>query len=297
MLENINKSGYTVPTPIQAYTIPAVLNGRDIIGIAQTGSGKTAAFLIPCISKLLGKVKKLAAPRPAFGNWDSPMPPRGEPLILIVAPTRELCIQIFDEARRLCYRSMLRPCVAYGGGPVREQVAEIQKGCDILVATPGRLIDIMNKPHVLSLSRVKYTIIDEADELLQDDWEEDMKKIMSGGDTNEDADHRYLMFSATFNKDLRQLAKNYLAVDFVRVRIGRAGSTHINVSQQIIYAERDMKNQALYDLLVSMPPSRTIVFVNTKRNADFVDDYLYNNGMPSTSIHSDRTQQEREDAL
>ena len=106
----------------------------------------------------MGKAKKLAAPRPNLGtgfdaNRDRV---RAEPLVLVVAPTRELCCQIFDEARRLCYRSMLRPCVAYGGGPIREQVAELNKGCDILVATQGRLFDIMSKPNVLSLARVRY---------------------------------------------------------------------------------------------------------------------------------------------
>lgn len=131
----------------------------------------------------MGKAKKLAAPRPNLANGfvaerDSV---RGEPLILIVAPTRELCCQIFDEARRLCYRSMLRPCVAYGGAPVREQKDDLARGCDILVATPGRLLDFMAQPHVLSLARVRYTIIDEADEMLHDDWEEDMMQIMSGG--------------------------------------------------------------------------------------------------------------------
>jgi len=106
----------------------------------------------------MGKVRKLAAPRPNLANGFDPEVDRvrAEPLILIVAPTRELCTQIFDEARRLCYRSMLRPCVAYGGGPVREQLTELSKGCDILVATPGRLLDFMSKPHVLSLSRVRY---------------------------------------------------------------------------------------------------------------------------------------------
>jgi ATP-dependent RNA helicase DDX3X len=131
----------------------------------------------------MGKAKKLAASRPDLSkgfdeNLDSV---RAEPLVLIVAPTRELATQIFDEARRLCYRSMLRPCVVYGGGPVREQRMELQKGCDILIGTAGRLIDFMNKPHVLSLRRVKYTIIDEADEMIHADWETEFKQIMSGG--------------------------------------------------------------------------------------------------------------------
>lgn len=123
----------------------------------NAGSGKTAAFLIPCISKLMGKVKKLAARRPNLAvDFDvSRERVRAEPLILIVAPTRELCCQIFDEARRLCYRSMLRPCVAYGGGPIRDQIAQLNLGCDLLVATPGRLLDFMSRPDVLSLSRVR----------------------------------------------------------------------------------------------------------------------------------------------
>ena len=105
----------------------------------------------------MGKIKKLAARRPALGNGFNPEVDkvRAEPLILVIAPTRELCCQIFDEARRLCYRSMMRPCVAYGGGPVREQWAELEKGCDILVATPGRLIDFINRGNVLSLARLK----------------------------------------------------------------------------------------------------------------------------------------------
>jgi ATP-dependent RNA helicase DDX3X len=131
----------------------------------------------------MGKVKKLAAPRPNLANGFNPDTDmvRAEPLVLVVAPTRELCCQIFDEARRLCYRSMLRPCVAYGGGPKREQMDELRKGCDILVATPGRLIDFMSSPNLLSLNRLRFTIIDEADEMLHDDWEEEMSKIMAGG--------------------------------------------------------------------------------------------------------------------
>ena len=247
----------------------------------------------------MGKVKKLAARRPNLANgFNAEVDTvRAEPLILVVCPTRELCCQIFDEARRLCYRSMLRPCVVYGGGPIREQRAELARGCDILVATPGRLLDFMSKPDVLSLGRVRFTIIDEADEMLHADWEEEMAKIMSGGDTNEDGDHRYLLYSATFNKDMRRLAKKYLASDHVRVRIGRAGSAHVNVKQQVIWVERNAKQQAAYDLLLAMPPSRTLVFCNSKKGVDFLDDYLFNLGLPTTSIHADRTQREREDAL
>ena len=123
------------------------------------GSGKTAAFLIPTLSKLMGKAKKLAAPRPDLTQpWTPDQGVRGEPLILVVVPTRELATQIFDEARRLCYRSMLRPCVAYGGAPSREQADQIRKGCDVLIATPGRLQDFLQRGHLLSLNRVKYVL-------------------------------------------------------------------------------------------------------------------------------------------
>lgn len=158
VLRNTELCGYDTPTPIQSYTIPAIQLGYDVVGVAQTGSGKTAAYMVPIISKLMGKAKKLCAPRP-----DPTLPGynpkihgcRAEPLVVIVVPTRELAIQIFDEARRLCYRSKLRPSVAYGGLPYSVCLEELGKGCDILIATPGRLCDLMNRPAVLTMSRVK----------------------------------------------------------------------------------------------------------------------------------------------
>ncbi|KAJ5624383.1 ATP-dependent RNA helicase ded1 [Penicillium lagena] len=279
ILENIQLCMYARPTPIQSYAVPTILRGHDLLGIAQTGCGKTDAFLIPILSKLMGKAKKLAAPRPYAESFDAATHTvRAEPLVLVVCPTRELATQIFDEARRLCYRSMLRPC--------RE---DLQKGCDILIGTPGRILDFMNQPHVLSLRR--------ADELLDSSWEQEFSRLMSGGDVNEDADHHYLMFSATFNKACRKLARTYLGEEHVRIRIGRPGSTHINVAQQLLFVEDRSKKQALYDLIMSMLPIRTLIFVNTKDQVDFVDDFLYNMGLPSTSIHSGRTQIEREDAI
>lgn len=156
-MDTLKLMQYEHPTPIQAYTMPAILLGHDVVASAQTGSGKTGAYLIPIISRLMGKAKKLCARRPNPATFNAATDRvRAEPLVLIVAPTRELVCQIFDEARRLCYRSMLRPCVAYGGGPIGLQRQELEKGCDILIATPGRLIDFLNKPALLSLSRVKY---------------------------------------------------------------------------------------------------------------------------------------------
>lgn len=147
------------------------------------GSGKTAAYLVPILSKLMGKAKKLAAPRPNPETFREGIDEVvAEPLALIVLPTRELAVQVFNEARKACYRTMLRPCCVYGGTPLRQQVALLSKGCDILVATPGRLCDLIQRPNVLTLRRLRYTVIDEADELLQDDWQENMQIILQGGE-------------------------------------------------------------------------------------------------------------------
>ncbi|KAH7078513.1 P-loop containing nucleoside triphosphate hydrolase protein [Paraphoma chrysanthemicola] len=298
MAGNVKLCQYIYPTPIQSYCIPAVLTGHDVVAIAQTGSGKTAAFLIPILSKLMGKARQLAAPRPNPARYN-PLTDRvrAEPLVLVVCPTRELACQIFDEARRLCYRTMLRPCVVYGGAPTKNQREQLEMGCDILVATPGRLMDFMQNNNLLSFRRLKFTVIDEADELLSTGWEEAMEKLFQGGDVNGDADHTYLMFSATFPKSARRLAKEYMEEDFIRVKVGRIGSTHENIKQQIIFVEESAKNQALFDLIFSDEPQRILIFTNSKMKCDMVDDFLYNKGLPVTSIHSDRTQREREDAL
>nr|POE90087.1 isoform 2 of atp-dependent rna helicase ddx3x [Quercus suber] len=251
-----------------------------------SGSGKTASYMIPVLSKLMGKAKKLQAPRPLPGREA-----RAEPLVVIVVPTRELAIQIFDEARRMCYRSMLRPCVAYGGLPSAKTREELQKGCDILIATPGRLCDLMNKPNILTMARVKYTIIDEADEMLDQDWSEELQKIMAGGD------HIFMMFSATFPKLARNMAREYMAEDYVRITVGRPGQAHKNIRQNVIFVEQDRKREAVHDLLYDCEPARTIIFCNSKAQVDHLDDFLYNRGMPTTSIHADRNQREREDAL
>lgn len=186
MLANVKLCEYERITVIQAYCIPIILAGHDLIAIAQTGSGKTAAYLVPIISKLMGKVRKLQGPRPNTkkDGYDPRRDrSRAEPLVVVVVPTRELAQQIFDEARRLCYRSMLRPVCVYGGVPVQTNLQELGKGCDLLIGTPGRIQDLMDKPDVLTMKRVKFTVIDEADEMLDPDWEDQMRKIIGGGGT------------------------------------------------------------------------------------------------------------------
>jgi ATP-dependent RNA helicase DDX3X len=130
----------------------------------------------------MGKAKKLAAPRPDPTTFREGVDEvRAEPLVLIVVPTRELAVQIFNEARKFSYRTMLRPCVVYGGMPAREQIHLLNRGCDILIGTPGRLVEFIHKPHIMSLRRLKYFVLDEADEMLQDDWREELDAILNGG--------------------------------------------------------------------------------------------------------------------
>jgi len=169
----------SLASPKQVCVALDVLTG---IANLHLGSGKTAAYLVPILSKLMGKAKKLAAFRPnplTFREGIDEV--TAEPLVLIVVPTRELAVQIFNEARKLCYRTMLRPGVVYGGVPVKEQTLLLQKGCDVLIGTPGRLVDFIQRPKVLTLRRLRYMVIDEADELLNDDWSEELNPILSGG--------------------------------------------------------------------------------------------------------------------
>lgn len=264
----------------------------------------------------MGKAKKIAAPRPnpATHNEGSPRYV-AEPLVLIVVPTRELAVQIFNDTRRFCYRSMLRPAVVYGGASVKDQRENLALGCDILIGTPGRLIDFMSQPDVLALRRLRYMVIDEADEMLDSDWGDEIRQILTGGGElfpptlppasdadgccaeQDEGNIIYGLFSATFPKAARDLARDYLAASHVRFRVGRAGSTTANIKQAVIQAERDEKRDKLVALLNELHGVRTLVFVNSRQEVDNLDDFLFNTGLPVTSMHGDRTQMEREAAL
>ncbi|RIB14632.1 P-loop containing nucleoside triphosphate hydrolase protein [Gigaspora rosea] len=292
MKENVRLARYNVPTPVQKYSIPIITDGNDLMACAQTGSGKTAAFLIPILSKLFGKAKKLAAPRPPPGTRRY----KAEPLVLILAPTRELATQIFDECRRFTYRSMMRPCVVYGGADTAPQKNELAKGCDVLTATPGRLVDFLERG-LISLRRVKYLVLDEADRMLDMGFESKIREIVQKSDILDDGTRQTLMFSATFPKSIRNLARDFLANNYIFLTVGRVGGTTSDITQKIMYVEDRKKRDQLVALLLKQPPSRTLVFVETKRGADSLDDFLYSQNFPTTSIQGDRTQQEREDAL
>jgi ATP-dependent RNA helicase DDX3X len=217
------------------------------------------------------------------------------PTALILAPTRELVNQIHDEARKFAYRSWVRPAVVYGGADINNQLRMIERGCDLLSATPGRLVDLIERGRI-SLANVRYLVLDEADRMLDMGFEPQIRRIVQEEDMPGVHDRQTLMFSATFPRDIQMLAKDFLK-DYIFLSVGRVGSTSENITQKIEYVEDHDKRSVLLDLLTSNQTGLTLVFVETKRMADMLSDFLIGNSFAATSIHGDRTQRERETAL
>ncbi|KIK51072.1 hypothetical protein GYMLUDRAFT_78349 [Collybiopsis luxurians FD-317 M1] len=294
LLENIGFARYTTPTPVQKYSIPIVANGRDLMACAQTGSGKTGGFLFPILSASFAAGPHAAPVDAGYGGRR-----RAMPTALILAPTRELVSQIHEEARKFSYRSWVRPAVVYGGADISQQIRLIERGCDLLSATPGRLVDLIERGKI-SLANIKYLVLDEADRMLDMGFEPQIRRIVQGEDMPGVHDRQTLMFSATFPRDIQILAKDFLK-DYVFLSVGRVGSTSENITQKIEYVEDQDKRSVLLDILASQSASDslglTLIFVETKRMADMLSEFLMMNHLPATSIHGDRTQRERETAL
>ncbi|KAJ4344938.1 DEAD-box ATP-dependent RNA helicase [Ascochyta clinopodiicola] len=294
LLSNIELSGYKVPTPVQKYSIPIVMGGRDLMACAQTGSGKTGGFLFPILAQAF-KTGPVAAPAAQNGGHGYGRQRKAYPTSLILAPTRELVSQIFEEARKFAYRSWVRPCVVYGGADIGSQLRQIERGCDLLVATPGRLVDLIERGRI-SLQNIKYLVLDEADRMLDMGFEPQIRRIVEGEDMPPTAGRQTLMFSATFPRDIQMLARDFLK-DYIFLSVGRVGSTSENITQKIEYVEDGDKRSVLLDILHTHGAGLSLIFVETKRMADSLSDFLINQGFPATSIHGDRTQREREKAL
>ncbi|KAG7093547.1 ATP-dependent RNA helicase ded1 [Marasmius oreades] len=294
LLENIGYARYATPTPVQKYSIPIVANGRDLMACAQTGSGKTGGFLFPILSASFSNGPRLppADSAPTYGRSR-----KAYPTALILAPTRELVSQIHDEARKFAYRSWVRPAVVYGGADISQQMRLIERGCDLLSATPGRLVDLIERGKI-SLANIKYLVLDEADRMLDMGFEPQIRRIVQEEDMPSVQDRQTLMFSATFPRDIQILARDFLK-DYVFLSVGRVGSTSENITQKIEYVEDQDKRSVLLDILASDKEALglTLIFVETKKMADLLSDFLMGNSLPATSIHGDRTQRERENAL
>ncbi|KAJ2679619.1 ATP-dependent RNA helicase ded1 [Coemansia spiralis] len=293
LLENIKLSGYTVPTPVQKWSISFGRAGRDMMASAQTGSGKTGGFLFPILDELFSAGP---AEAPAADGRNPHRSRKAYPVALILSPTRELTSQIFDEARKFCYRSWVRPAVVYGGADIGQQLRQIERGCDLLVATPGRLVDMIERSRI-SLQNIRYLVLDEADRMLDMGFEPQIRRIVEQEDMPGTMDRHTLMFSATFPRDIQMLARDFLK-DYIFLSVGRVGSTSKNIQQRIEYVEDEDKLSVLLDILpVSGSEGLTLVFVETKRMADRLSNDLYENNIAAAAIHGDRTQRERERAL
>ncbi|KAK9348205.1 P-loop containing nucleoside triphosphate hydrolase protein [Lipomyces starkeyi] len=293
LLSNIELAGYTRPTPVQKYSIPIVVGGRDLMACAQTGSGKTGGFLFPILSQAYTQGPAGPQQETSVNNFGRTR--KAFPTSLILAPTRELVSQIYDEARKFAYRSWVRPCVVYGGADIGSQLRQIERGCDLLVATPGRLVDLLERGRI-SLSSIKFLILDEADRMLDMGFEPQIRRIVEGEDMPTVKDRQTLMFSATFPRDIQMLARDFLK-DYIFLSVGRVGSTSENITQKVEYVEDTDKRSVLLDILASNKGGLTLIFTETKRMADSLCDFLINQNFPATSIHGDRTQREREAAL
>ncbi|MBA0824067.1 hypothetical protein Goarm_020751 [Gossypium armourianum] len=290
--QNIRRCKYVKPTPVQRHAIPIVLGGRDLMACAQTGSGKTAAFCFPIISGIM-REQYVQRPRVARTVY---------PLALILSPTRELSCQIHDEAKKFSYQTGVKVVVAYGGAPITQQLRELERGVDILVATPGRLVDLLERARV-SLQMIRYLALDEADRMLDMGFEPQIRKIVEQMDMPNRGVRQTMLFSATFPREIQRLASDFLA-NYIFLAVGRVGSSTDLIVQRVEFVQESDKRSHLMDLLHAQrengahgKQALTLVFVETKKGADSLEHWLCMNGFPATTIHGDRTQQERELAL
>ncbi|XP_047308496.1 DEAD-box ATP-dependent RNA helicase 52B-like [Impatiens glandulifera] len=290
--ENIRRCKYVKPTPIQRNSIPIVMAGRDLMACAQTGSGKTAAFCLPIISGIL-KSRSSSSPR------------RGEvafPLALILTPTRELACQIQVEAMKFCSHTGVKVAIAYGGAPIFKQLHNLQKGVDILVATPGRLVDMIDRERV-SLAMIKYLALDEADRMLDMGFEQQIRRIIQESEMPQPGSRQTLLFSATFPTEIQKLASDFLS-NYIFLSVGKVGSSAELIDQRVELVQDEEKRQCLLGLLKGQDVygnynkcALTLIFVETKKGADALESWLTRKGFPASSIHGDKIQMERERAL
>ncbi|GAB1600394.1 probable ATP-dependent RNA helicase DDX4 isoform X2 [Argonauta hians] len=284
IMENISRAKYDKPTPIQKNAIPIIQAGRDLMACAQTGSGKTAAFLLPVLKMLILKgVEQCEPGQPQY------------PQVLIVAPTRELAVQIFMDTRKFAYGTSIRSAVVYGGTSVSSQIRNISCGVHVVVGTPGRLLDFIGR-NMINISHVKHFILDEADRMLDMGFEPDIRKIVNEHGMPSKVNRQTLMFSATFPDKIQELAADFLN-DYLFLTIGLVGGACSDVEQVILKVSRQEKREKLCSFLDEFGSDKTLVFVEQKRNADFLASYLSQNDYKTTSIHGDRLQREREEAL
>lgn len=276
ILRAVDEGGYTEMTPIQSQAIPEILNGKDLVGIAQTGTGKTAAFSLPIIQKLLkGEGQRTSKATRA----------------LILAPTRELAVQIGANIDAYGKYLHLRSTLVYGGVSEKPQIKTLLGGVDILVATPGRLLDLMGQGHI-SLREVEYLVLDEADRMLDMGFIRDIKKIIEKLPKN----RQTVLFSATMPQSVQALVSSLLK-DPVRIQVAPTATTAEKVTQHVLMVPKNRKRDLLLHLLKDADLSRVLIFTRTKHGANKVAKYLDQTGISSGAIHGNKSQNARQKAL
>jgi len=272
----LTQMGYAKPTPIQAQAIPVLMQGRDLIGIAQTGTGKTAAFALPILNRLIADKK------PA---------PRGGARVLVLAPTRELASQIAQSFRDLSAGLSLDIAVVFGGVPHGAQIRALAKGLDVLVATPGRLLDHLDA-RVANLNAVEFLVLDEVDQMLDLGFVRPIRRIVRELPRK----RQNLFFSATMPPDIRKLAGELLR-EPAEVSVAPAATTVERVEQKVVHVDAARKCDMLVELFADPAFTRAIVFTRTKRGADRVARSLDEAGVDALAIHGNKSQGQRERAL
>ncbi|WP_424928105.1 DEAD/DEAH box helicase [Amaricoccus tamworthensis] len=274
--EALEATGYTKPTPIQVQAIPQVLEGRDLLGIAQTGTGKTAAFALPILDRLSRKPGR---------------PPHMSTRVLILAPTRELAGQIAVNFKKYGQFLKLTVGTVFGGVPINRHIRQMQKGTDVLVATPGRLIDLIDRK-AMNLDHVEVLVLDEADQMLDLGFIHALRRIVPLLPRR----RQTLFFSATMPKSIADLAGQYLK-DPAKVSVAPAATTAERVTQQAFYVNPGDKHALLVKTLGDLDYDRVLVFTRTKHGADKVVRKLEQAGISSAAIHGNKSQPQRERAL
>ncbi|KAG9658788.1 P-loop containing nucleoside triphosphate hydrolase protein, partial [Aureobasidium melanogenum] len=283
VLDVIRDLGFEAPTPIQSQTFPAIMSGRDVIGVAKTGSGKTVAFLLPMFRHIKDQ-------RP-LENMDGPIG-------LIMAPTRELAVQIHRECKPYLKVLNLRAVCCYGGAPIKDQIAELKKGAEIIVATPGRLVDLLaaNSGRVTNLRRVTYVVLDEADRMFDMGFEPQVVKVL----TNIRPDHQTVLFSATFPRTMESLARKVVHKP-VQITVGGRSTVADTITQKIEVRPESTKMyrtlEALGELFENDEDARALIFVERQESADDMMIQLQQKGYPAVSIHGGREQIDRDSAI
>lgn len=273
----LEAEGYTKLTPIQEMAIPKLLEGHDLLGVAQTGTGKTAAFAVPILQKLETEKQESTDKHPVQS--------------LIVAPTRELAIQIDDSFKKYAKNLNLRTLVVYGGVSQHPQTKKLRQGVDIIVATPGRLLDLVRQKHI-DLKNVKHFVLDEADMMLDMGMLEDVKKIIKYLPRK----RQTMLFSATMPKEIEQLTKTLLD-NPVKVEVTPTSSTVDRITQEVYFVDQGNKTNLLVHLLNNQAIESAIIFARTKRGADKLVKALTGQGFKAQAIHGNKSQRQRQTAL